>query len=81
MKVLQASCRLTAPRLLRACGEGSGRREAGHEVRDSLTQPRATARQTSRRRIVVEAPGWTEIQQLGVPVIFQGLEQNDLDLT
>lgn len=64
-----------------ACGGSGGGSASGEPVNfGTVDWPEAIAK-TNVSATIVEALGHeTEIQQLGVPVIFKGLEQDDLDV-
>lgn len=64
-----------------ACGGSGGGAASGEPVKfGTVDWPEAIAK-TNVSSTMVEALGHeTEIQQLGVPVIFKGLEQKDLDV-
>ncbi len=66
---------------LGACGGGGGAEGANDTVRfGTVDWPEAIAK-TNVASTIVDALGYeTEIQELGVPTVFQGLETGDLDV-
>ncbi len=64
-----------------ACGGGGGADGANETVKfGTVDWPEAIAK-TNVASTIVDALGYeTEIQELGVPTVFQGLETGDLDV-
>ncbi len=64
-----------------ACGGSGGGEASGEPVKfGTVDWPEAIAKTNVSATIVKALGHETEIQQLGVPVIFKGLEQGDLDV-
>lgn len=80
-KVLVGLTLLGSALVFSACGGSGGGQASSEPVKfGTVDWPEAIAK-TNISATMVEALGYeTEIQQLGVPVIFKGLEQGDLDL-
>ena len=80
-KILVGLTLLGSALVFSACGGSGGGEASGEPVKfGTVDWPEAIAKTNVSATIVKALGHETEIQQLGVPVIFKGLEQGDLDV-